>query len=136
MTYHKIFSMCAAVVVTFVQFAVVAQPVSAKSRDVVVNAVPETITRRVSYADLNLATTPGQQTLNHRVGKAVEELCTGATGGHFEGLRMTIAKSGCANTAWVGARPQIANAVRRAQEIATTGSSSIAAAAITLALPH
>ncbi len=41
----------------------------------------------------------------------------------------------CDTSAWGGARPQIARAVQRAREIAATGSSTIAAAAITIAVP-
>jgi hypothetical protein len=42
----------------------------------------------------------------------------------------------CSGLAWDGARPQILRAVQRAREIAATGSSSIAAAAITITIPE
>jgi hypothetical protein len=41
----------------------------------------------------------------------------------------------CRGYAWRGAKPQIASAIERAQQIAATGSSTIAAVAITIALP-
>jgi hypothetical protein len=40
----------------------------------------------------------------------------------------------CDNRAWGEARPQIARAVQRAHDIASTGTSPIAAAAITISL--
>jgi hypothetical protein len=74
--------------------------------------------------------------LNHRVDGAVDSLCDEATGGPDGSLHIRLATMACSNAAWAGARPQIALAVQRAREIAATGSSAIAAAAITLALPR
>ena len=134
MTYHKIFSMCAAVAVTFAQFAFVTQPVSAKGRTLVVTAQADVVTRRVSHADLNLATLPGQQTLHRRVRGAVKDLCNEASSGGDSPLASMLERSGCTTTAWAGARPQIDRAVQRASEVAATGTSSIATTAITIAV--
>jgi hypothetical protein len=41
----------------------------------------------------------------------------------------------CSNGAWNDARPQIARAVQRAQELASTGHSAIIAAALTISIP-
>ncbi|MDP9421652.1 MAG: UrcA family protein [Pseudomonadota bacterium] len=102
---------------------------SAKERPVVVVAPADIPTRRVGYADLNLATSTGEKTLNHRVAGAVRSVCKEAVGNAFDFYGMIE----CRDFAWDGARPQMKRAVRRAQDIAATGSSSIAVAAIVLA---
>lgn len=86
-------------------------------------------TRRVSYADLNLATLAGEKTLNKRVGGAVKQVCAEAVpSGNFNEEFL------CSSFAWSGARPQITRAVMRAREIASTGTSSIMPVAITLSV--
>jgi UrcA family protein len=92
---------------------------------------PDVRTERVSYADLDLATKPGERKLFHRVSGAVKRVCIFSYG--------TVALQGneyraCADDAWDGATPQIAQAVQRAKDIAMTGKSSIAAAAITISV--
>ena len=111
--------------------AATAAPAAQPDRPVVVyGEPPENIrTERVSYADLNLATASGERMLLRRVGGAVKRVCL------FEdGLQGAVDPGyhRCANGAWLGARPQIAQAVTRAEEIALTGKSSIAATAITI----
>ncbi len=112
-----------------------ASPADAKSR----NGKPVTIygqradadapTRRVGFGDLNLATLAGEKTLNKRVGGAVRIVCAESVpDGNF---RQEFA---CHNFAWGGARPQIARAVMRAREIASTGTSSILPVTITLSV--
>ena len=110
-------------------------PASAgQDKPVVVFAEPqENIrTERVSYADLDLAQRAGQRTLNYRVANAVKRVCL------FENNRSGLQLGGyysCANGAMEGAEPQIAQAIDRAKEIALTGKSSIAVAAITINVP-
>lgn len=90
-----------------------------------------TRTEHVSYADLNLAQSKGAKKLEQRVAGAVKRVCL------FENSRIGLQNRGyytCAGGAWNGARPQIAQAVMRAKEIALTGQSSIAATAITISL--
>jgi UrcA family protein len=84
----------------------------------------------VSYADLNLASMKGQTTLNRRVDYAVDSVCAESTISvdYYD-------MHNCKNFAWSGAQPQIDRAIQRAREIASTGSSSIAAAAIVLTFP-
>ncbi len=89
------------------------------------------ITTRVGYGDLDLATAPGQRRLHWRVSGAVARVCAPLDGMHFQ-----VTLHECRTFAWNGARPQMALAVRRAQEMAATGSSSIAAAAITISAPR
>lgn len=73
-----------AVVVTSIT---VSTPALAKERPVVVAANPEVVTRRVTYADLNLASLPGEAALNRRVGSAVKSLCIEVTGGSILYMR-------------------------------------------------
>jgi hypothetical protein len=57
-------------------------------------------------------------------------------GGNNGGTDYRFEMHRCSGLAWDGARPQILRAVQRAREIAATGSSSIAAAAITITIPE
>lgn len=103
----------------------------AQEAPVVVYAQPsDTLTERVSYADLNLGLTADQRILDRRVSSAVRRVC------RFEpGLR-GLSDNGyfrCAAASWSDARPQIGQAIARAREIALTGSSSIPAAPIRIA---
>jgi len=77
---------------------------------------------------------PPALTLNRRVGGAVGSLCREATGGEDGNFMTTFADRKCRNSAWSQARPQIARAVQRSRDIAFTGTSPIAAAAITINL--
>jgi len=85
-------------------------------------------TARVSYADLDLSQARHEQKLNMRVGSAVKRVCLFESRRAAQGSGYYV----CADEAWDGARPQIAQAVTRAREIAQTGKSSIAATAITI----
>ncbi|QNP45183.1 UrcA family protein [Sphingomonas sediminicola] len=100
---------------------------TAKDRPVLVTAPSDLVVRHVSYSDLDLAAPAGKAALYDRVGFAIGDVCTEAN--HFDNGSFAF-KSGlkqCSNVAWSDARPQIARAVERA-----TGTSSIAAAAITI----
>lgn len=68
---------------------------------------------RVSYDDLNLVTRAGEQTLERRVGGAVERVCL-YDNGRWYGLAVPDYNQ-CADRAWRGARPQIVGAVFRAR---------------------
>jgi UrcA family protein len=103
---------------------------AAQDKPVVVYAEPqENIrTERVSYADLNLAQSREERRLSLRVASAVRRVCL------YEdkpGLQHGVYYD-CAAGAWDHARPQMAQAIARAKEIAMTGQSSIAATAITV----
>lgn len=105
---------------------------AAQDKPVVVYAEPQEGLRseRVSYADLDLSQPRHERKLNLRVAGAVKRVCL------YED-RTALQDSGyyrCADDAWGDARPQIAQAVARAREIALTGSSSIAATAITISV--
>ena len=68
--------------------------------------------------------------LERRVAGAVKRVCL------FDDSHIGLQYPGyynCAGDAWDGARPQIAQAVARAKEIALTGHSSIAPTAISVA---
>jgi len=109
----------------------VAAPSLAAQDRVVVYAGPQegVRTERVHYADLNLAERRDQRKLNLRVTGAVQRVCL------YEDSRKGLQDRGyyrCADDAWDGANPQIAQAVARAREIALTGHSAIPATAITI----
>ena len=132
MNYGKIISFSAAVALASGVFMLVASP--AHGKPVVVVANPAILTRHISFADLNLASQPGERTLNHRVGSAIGELCSEATGGEDGSFITKLEKTACSKSAWGQAGPQITQATQRARDIAYTGASPIAAAAITINL--
>jgi UrcA family protein len=134
MTYGKILSLSAAAGITAAGLFLVAPPASGKERPVVVTAPADILVRRISFADLNLASAAGERTLNRRVGEAVADLCLEATSGGLGIFTPFMMK--CEKRAWSQARPQIGRAVQRAHDIASTGSSPIAAVAITIAIPE
>lgn len=89
-----------------------------------------TRTERVSFADLNLANSKDARKLRFRVASAVKRVCL------YDQAQMGLRDSSytrCSSGAWANAKPQIAQAIAREQEIALNGSSSIAAVAITIA---
>jgi UrcA family protein len=132
MKYTKAISMCA----TVAGLLVVATPAVGRGAPVVVTAPHDMVTRHVSFADLNLASAPGERALNRRVESAVADLCNEATGGNDGGTQYKYSMIRCSGEAWNSAQPQIDRAVQRAHEIAATGSSSIAAAALVISLPE
>lgn len=88
-------------------------------------------TVHVSYADLELASAKGERQLHSRVSGAVKDVCLfGLDGPRLQGSGYYQ----CAGDAWASAKPQIANAISRANELALSGKSSIAAAAITISV--
>jgi UrcA family protein len=111
---------------------VAASASAAQETPVVVYGESENVrTEHVSYADLDLAQSQGAKKLERRVAGAVKRVCL------FENSSIGLQDQGyyaCAGGAWNGARPQIAQAVARAREIALTGQSSIAATAITISV--
>jgi UrcA family protein len=107
--------------------AVVFAAGAAQAKDITVYAEPaeDALTRTVRYADLNLAATDGQKSLHGRVGRAVRFVCA-----PFDARIDASNRRECVNFAWDGARPQMARAIERAQQIAATGTSNIAPVAI------
>jgi UrcA family protein len=105
--------------------------VAGQDRPVVVYAEPQEdrLTERVPYGDLNLAVKKDTRRLHRRVASAVQRICL------YDGDRIGVLANGyrvCSDEAWDGALPQMAQAIARAEEIALTGKSSIAATAITI----
>lgn len=104
-----------------------ANAASPSDEPVIVRAQPGELppTRRVSYADLDLATLAGEKTLYSRVSGAVREVCVEAN--------LSIANGVCRRFAWSGAKPQMKQAIARARDIAANGFSTIAPVAISIA---
>jgi UrcA family protein len=127
--FKKVILAAASVAITGAGMIAMAPEALAKEQTATVTAIndPDVITRRISYADLNLASLQGETTLNRRVGAAVGSLCYEM----FPGAP-SFWNNRCRNTVLNDARPQMESAVMRAREIAKLGRSSLAATAITL----
>lgn len=136
--HYKALSLCAAAALTGLSVIAVT-PAQAKSDPVVITGqrIGDLPTRRVGFADLNLASAAGQRTLERRVGFAVKQVCF--AGGHA--IDQTVESyanfRGCSDFAWDGARPQIAAAVDRARALALNGNGAVAvgSVAITISAP-
>ena len=103
---------------------------SARDIKVVAHRQSDIQVERVSYADLDLTSKGGVRKLNARVGGAVSRVCFA-----FDYIDSDT-KENCRSYAWKGAKPQIELAAKRAQELASTGFSTIAPVAIRIALPN
>jgi UrcA family protein len=125
---EKTLSLLAACAVTLGGLALAAPAVSKEKPVVVTAPSDENPTRRVSYRDLNLATTLGEKILFRRVSYAVSGVCNEAIGPNAD----FYGEMSCRKDAWSGARPQMAQAVQRARELALYGTSSIPAVAISI----
>jgi UrcA family protein len=132
MNHGKALALCGASLVTALAVGAAAFPLDAGTpRTVLVIAHPaDTVERRVTYADLNLAAASGERMLYRRVGNAVTDVCFDAVGSDSTNRQL----DDCSSGAWDRARPQVARALQRAHENAATGmTSSVAAGAITIA---
>ena len=111
---------------------------TAKETPVVVTAPPQEadlVVRRVSYADLDLALPDGRATLHERVGFAIGDVCAeanlfdnGSPEFKFGRQEMFEARLGPCEPA------DDTRAFQRADEIAASGSSTIAAATISISV--
>ena len=104
---------------------------AAQDKPVVVYAGPQenTRTEHVTYRDLDLSQRKDEKKLNLRVAGAVKRVCL------FENTRPGLQDHGyyvCSDDAWDQARPQIAQAVDRAKQLAMTGQTSLAENSITI----
>ena len=134
--HYKALSLCAAVAMTAVSLVAVS-PVHAQTTVVTAQRDSDLPTRRVSFADLNLASAQDQRALERRVGSAVKQVCF--AGGHVidQSVASYVSFRGCSNFAWGAARPQIAAAVDRARALALNGNGAVAvgSVAITISAP-
>lgn len=125
MNYANAVAIGGATIIAAAAMTITATPLDGRSmKPVIVTGEETVITRRVTYADLNLASSDGQHALHERVGLAVRDVC-----GEAVGKSDTWTYHYCYVGAWQDARPQIALAVERARQIALTGTSTITAAA-------
>lgn len=85
-------------------------------------------TRIVRFADLDLSGEAGRKALHHRVGSAVRKVCLEATGPN----PLNWAEVACRKDSWSRARPQMARAIDRAQQMASRGGSTMGLVAITI----
>ena len=133
MDYRGLISLGAAIVCTSGVFMLVAPPALGRA-PLIVTAPADVISRHITYDDLNLATSAGELTLTRRVDGAVGRLCGEATGGSDGNFMTVYADRKCRKSAWDQARPQMARAVQRSRDIASTGFSPVAAVGITIDL--
>jgi UrcA family protein len=108
-------------------------PAFAKAVPVIVYAPGDLLTRRIDYADLDLASPPGERALNRRAHAAVSSLCSEVA--RFDGtVEANNIVAQCYNSTWEQARPQIDRAINRARDLASTGSPSTLATSIAIVL--
>lgn len=137
MNYGKGLAMCGTSLMAAIGIAIGAAglfPLEAGTpRALLATIQPQNLERRINYADLNLATAPGERSLNRRISDAVSSLCNEAVS---NSTNTSFDYRDCESEAWRGVRPQVFLAVQRSHEIAARGSSAIGAAVITIALPR
>ncbi|HEU4499852.1 MAG TPA: UrcA family protein [Sphingomicrobium sp.] len=93
----------------------------AQNRPVVVYGEPQQVNiERVPYGDLNLAASTDRKTLFGRVGSAVRNVCD------FNATGIASDYRTCAGLAWKDARPQIDEALAKADRLALNGESYVA----------
>ena len=133
---YKLLSMCGAVAITSGGlFLLGTTSASGRQAPVVITApADDVVTRHISYADLNLASPAGEKALTSRVRGAITGLCAEATSAMAGAYGHATEEFKCDSEAWGQARPQMAVAVQRAREIAFTGTSNLAAVAISISL--
>jgi UrcA family protein len=88
------------------------------------------ITQRVSHRDLNLASAFGQKALRFRVRSATRKVCA-----PLDDTGQRTQRQECRSVAWQGAKPQIARAIARAEQLAATGTTSLPEVAIAVRAP-
>jgi UrcA family protein len=136
MRYVKALSLCAVVTASLAATASISTPAFAGPPILVPGPAPEdVVSRHIGYADLNLASAPGQRVLIRRVNYAVNDMCVEMAGGLDGSFMANTVQARCTRASWDQARPQIDLAFQRAREIAMTGKSAIAAAALTITVP-
>ncbi len=94
--------------------AAIAQPASQEAPIVITHRLspsPDLLMRIVSIADLDLKSPAGQQEMEKRVGKAVEDMC--AVVAPLPSYKGPLEQP-CRDEAWASARPQMTEAVQRA----------------------
>jgi UrcA family protein len=107
-----------------------AQPQSDQRFTVTGPRITDGLSERVSYRDLNLANVRDAKRLVRRVGFAVSHVCS------YDDRALIPDLVECRSYAWEGAKPQIALAIQRAKQIASTGFSAIAPVTIVVAVAH
>jgi UrcA family protein len=135
MAYRKLASICAGIAMTAAGLTVV--PTAAWGRPIprdVIVVPQDVVVRDIGYGDLNLATDAGEKMLNSRVRGGIKSLCIEALSEVEGAFGYDWESAICHNSAWTQAKPQMAQAVQRAREIALTGRSNIAAVAISIAI--
>ena len=136
MKHLNLYSLGGAVAITFGGLFLVVPPAFAGASDPEMTVVGhgDVVVRQISYAGLDLTSADGQRTLNGRVSRGVSDLCTEVTSDIETSPAHRSSMVNCRYRAWGEARPQIARAIQRSQELAANGSSAIAPVAISISV--
>ena len=125
--YGKLIALTASIAITTTGLALLATPAFGKTA-VVAETLGDPAVAHISYADLDLTSTDGQNALRVRVDTAVRSIC----GGLADKSSGVFAEINCRSASWQGVHPQIARAVQRARELAATGTTAIPPVSIAL----
>jgi UrcA family protein len=132
MNYTRAIAMSGATLAAAIALGAAVYPVHAGAPGGVVVVAPADVVVHINYADLNLASAPGERKLNSRISKAVADLCLETVGAFDGSLTQKLSSRACERSAWNEARPQVARAVQRAEDLASVGVSAIPLTAITI----
>lgn len=127
MNNFKLLMGAAAVCVSGLAVTAAAGPAQAQDATVRAAVSEEVPQVKVNIADLQLASATGQKRMNRRVAFAVSKVCNP----QYEGA-LSRGYTRCLETAWNGARPQMARAIEAAQRYAAAGGTDVAVAAISV----
>lgn len=130
---YKALSLCAAVALTTVSLLAVA-PVQAQTTVVTAQRSSDLPTKKVRFADLNLAAAADQVALERRVGFAVKQVCGERVQNAEKSLASFTRYGACRDFAWSGARPQIAAAVDQARALALNGNGAVAVGSLAITI--
>ena len=130
MTRSDLLRMCAASAMSLALFAGTAGAALAQNRPVTVyGPAADTFSEVVSFADLNLADRGGRQLLDRRIDAAVSRVCSFS---RYAPMLSSDETVNCARAAWLNAQPQVALAVKRAEQLAINGYSTLPQVAIAI----
>ena len=137
MNYLNLYSLGGSVAITFGGLLLVVPPAYAAAGpgdEMTVVAPSDVVRRDISYSGLDLTSVDGQRNLNGAVRRGINSLCTEANEDLETSVAHRFSMINCGHRAWGQARPQIARAIQRSQELAANGSSAIAPVAISISV--
>ena len=125
--YSKLIALTASFAITATGVALLASPASGSPPSIAATPEDQAVSH-VSYADLDLASIGGESALRARVRAAVRSNCASLADRSSD----IFAEGTCRSASSKEVGPQIERAVRRARELAATGTSPIPPVAIAI----